>query len=164
MLLSCEAALNTIFGYKPVPKGGTFELKRFVFLTSNPNKEYDGADFSGRKDIKQGDERNISPTFFRPSDVTVGADGAIYFADWFDPRIGASSHLDESFSGTIYRVAPKGFKPNNPEINLSRTEGQINALRSPAINTRYLGFRALKEEKNKSLSTSANNWMMVING
>lgn len=150
MLLSCEAALNTIFGYKPVPKGGTFELKRFVFLTSNPNKEYDGADFSGRKDIKQGDERNISPTFFRPSDVTVGADGAIYFADWFDPRIGASSHLDESFSGTIYRVAPKGFKPNNPEINLSRTEGQINALRSPAINTRYLGFRALKEEKNKS--------------
>ena len=55
LLLSCEAALNTIFGYKPVPKEGTFELERFVFLTSNPGKEYDGADFSGRKEITKNE-------------------------------------------------------------------------------------------------------------
>ncbi len=149
LLLSCEAALNTIFGYRPVPKGGTFELERFIFLTSNPGKEYDGADFSGRKEIKKEDKNKISPTLFRPSDVTVGPDGAIYFSDWFDPRIGASSHLDESFSGTIYRIAPKGFKPKIPKINLSSTKGQIEALRSPAINTRYLGFRALKDQRKK---------------
>ena len=165
LLLSCEAALNTIFGYKPVPEGGTFELERFVFLTSNPGKEYDGADFSGRKEIKQGEDSKISPTFFRPSDVTVGPDGAIYFADWFDPRIGASSHLDESFSGTIYRVAPKGFKPKIPKIDLTNINGQITALRSPAINTRYLGFKSLKSQGEKASNyvfkqlDDANKWI-----
>ncbi|MCP4923809.1 MAG: hypothetical protein GY915_07255, partial [bacterium] len=136
--------------YRPVPRGGTFELKRFVFLTSNPGKEYDGADFSGRKEIKKEDKNKISPTLFRPSDVTVGPDGAIYFSDWFDPRIGASSHLDESFSGTIYKIAPKKFKPRIPKIDLSSIKGQIEALRNPAINTRYLGFRALKDQGGKA--------------
>ena len=82
--------------------------------------------------------------------MTVCPDGAIYFSDWFDPRIGASSHLDESFSGTIYRIAPKGFKPSIPKIDLSTIEGQIEALRSPAINTRHLGFRALKGHGKKA--------------
>ena len=149
LLLSCEAALNTIFGYKPVPKEGTFELERFVFLTSNPGKEYDGADFSGRKEITKNENGKISPTLFRPSDVTVGPDGAVYFSDWFDPRIGASSHLDESFSGTIYRVAPKGFKPKAPKIDLKNVKGQIMALRSSAINTRHLGFQSLKSQGEK---------------
>ena len=142
LLLSGEAALNTILGYQPTPKGGTFALKRFDFVTTNPEKEFEGADFAGPPKNGTG----ISAKHFRPSDVTVGSDGAIYFCDWFDPRVGASSHLDESFSGTIYRIAPPGFKPVIPTIDLATTEGQIKALCSPAIHTRYLGFRALKAE------------------
>lgn len=141
-LLSCDTALNTILGYRPTPKAGTFTLDRFDFLTSNPEKKYDGADFVGGSKKKTFDK--ITPTFFRPSDVTVGVDGAIYFCDWFDPRVGASSHMDDSFSGTIYRIAPPNFKPVVPVIDLTTTEGQIAALRSPAVHTRYLGFRALK--------------------
>jgi putative membrane-bound dehydrogenase-like protein len=145
LLLSCDAALNTILGYRPEPKAGTFGLKRFDFLTSNPDKRYDGVDFvGGARENTTVDK--ITPTLFRPSDVTVGPDGAIYFCDWFDPRIGASSHMDESFSGTIYRIAPPDFKPVVPSFDLATTGGQIAALRSPAINTRYLGFRALRDQ------------------
>jgi putative membrane-bound dehydrogenase-like protein len=143
LLLSCDATLNTILGYKPTPKAGTFKLERFDFVTSNPEKQYDGSDFVGGS-LKNKTIDKVAPTFFRPSDVTVAPDGAIYFCDWFDPRIGASAQLDESFSGTIYRIAPRNFKPIVPKIDLATTEGQIAALRSPAINTRYLGFRALK--------------------
>lgn len=147
-LLSCDAALNTILGYKPAPRAGTFQLARFNFVTSNPERNYEGTDFSRsatpREKNKTTDE--TSSTLFRPSDVTVGPDGAIYFCDWFDPRIGASAHLDESFSGAIYRIAPPHFKPVVPEIDLTTTEGQIAALRSPAVNTRHLGFRALKAQ------------------
>jgi putative membrane-bound dehydrogenase-like protein len=146
LLLSCDAALNTILGYKPTPMGGTFKLERFDFLTSNPEKKYAGADFAGGTPRKNAPVGKISPTLFRPSDVTVGPDGAIYFCDWFDPRIGASSHMDDSFSGTIYRIAPKDFKPVIPKLDLATTGGRIAALRSPAINTRYLGFRALKAQ------------------
>ena len=146
LLLSCEAGRNTLFGYIPSPRAGTFNLERFDFVTSNPEKRFEGADFTKDNPKKNSNVDATAPTFFRPSDVTVGPDGAIYFCDWFDPRIGASAHLDESFSGTIYRIAPRRFRPAIPKFDLATTVGQIAALRSPAINTRHLGFRALKAQ------------------
>jgi putative membrane-bound dehydrogenase-like protein len=148
LLLSCDAALNTILGYKPTPRAGTFDLEHFDFVTTNPEREYDGADFTRGNPQKDKADiiANLAHTFFRPSDVTVGPDGAIYFCDWFDPRVGASAHLDDSFSGAIYRIAPQNFKPAIPKLDLKSIDGQIAALRSPAINTRYLGFRALKAQ------------------
>ena len=52
--------------------------------------------------------------------------------------------MDGSFSGTIYRIAPRNFKPVIPPVDLTTIEGQITALRSPAVNVRHLGFRGLK--------------------
>ena len=144
LLLSCEAARNTLFGYRPEPRAGTFDLERFDFVTSNPQKRFGGTDFSAGEPAGSPSPDVVARTCFRPSDVTVGPDGAIYFCDWFDPRIGASAHLDESFSGTIYRIAPRGFRPVVPEFDLGTIGGQITALRSPAVNVRFLGFRALR--------------------
>ena len=155
LLLSCDTAINTILGYKPTPRAATFALERFDFVTTNPERQYDGTDFSGGNPRENKTVDQLAPTFFRPSDVTVGPDGAIYFCDWFDPRVGASAHLDESFSGTIYRIAPRDFKPIVPAIDLSTTEGQIAALRSPAVNTRYLGFRALRAQGDTALPAVA---------
>ncbi len=149
-LLSCDTALNTILGYRPKPAAGTFELNRFHFLTANPLKRYDGADFVGGGP-KNRDIEKIAPSFFRPSDITVGPDGAIYFCDWFDPRVGGSGHMDSSFSGTIYRVAQHGFKPVIPAVNTATLAGQIAALRSPAVNVRYLGFRGLRAAGERAL-------------
>jgi putative heme-binding domain-containing protein len=70
----------------------------------------------------------------------------VYVSDWFDPRTGGHSDLDETCSGAIYRIAPKNFKSQVPDLKLDTLEGQIAALKSPAINTRHLGFTRLKAQ------------------
>ena len=149
LFLTCEPGRNTVFGFYPKPEGAGFKLERFDFLTSNKEGEFAGADFKGGKvneDFK---------TRFRPSDVMVGADGAIYVADWFDPRVGGHSDLDATLSGAIYRIAPKGFKPKVAKFDLTKTGGQIAALKSPAINVRSLGQIALKAGGEKSIAPVA---------
>jgi putative membrane-bound dehydrogenase-like protein len=150
LLLACEAGRNVIFGYFPKPDGAGFKLERFDFITSNKEKEFAGSDFVGGKNPK-GEMK----TLFRPSDVTVGPDGAIYLADWFDPRVGGHSDLDKTTSGTIYRIAPKGFKSRVPKIDLATVAGQIEALRSPAVNVRNSGFTRLKAQGEKAVPAVA---------
>lgn len=149
-LLSCEAGRNVVFGYKPKAAGAGYELKRSDWLTTNKTGEYAGTDFHrGTKEMQN--VQDASPLLFRPSDVCVGADGAIYVTDWFDPRVGGHGDMDETCSGTIYRIAPKGFKPNNPKVDLKTIDGAITALRSPAKNVRWTGFVALKKQGEKAL-------------
>jgi len=138
LLLACEAGKNVVFGYLPKPDGAGMKLERFDFFTSNKEKEWAGSDFLG------GKATGILKTKFRPSDVCVGPDGAIYVADWFDPGVGGHATRDNSLSGTIYRIAPKEFKSVMPKIDLATVAGQIAALRSPSPNVRAGGFNRLK--------------------
>ncbi|AOS43506.1 hypothetical protein Verru16b_00551 [Lacunisphaera limnophila] len=140
LLLSAEAARNTIFGYKPQAAGAGFKLERMHFATSNPGQDLAGTD------ALRGKTSSEINTFFRPSDVMVGPDGAVYIADWFDPRVGGHQDFDNLTAGAIYRVAPKGFKSVVPTFDLATTAGQLTALRSPAVNVRALGFNALKAQ------------------
>jgi putative membrane-bound dehydrogenase-like protein len=142
MFLACEAGRNVVFGYMPKLDGAGFKLERFNFVTTNEEEDFAGSDFIGGNNSVT----NETKTLFRPSDVAVGPDGAIYITDWYDGRVGGHQDLDDTCSGTIYRVAPKGFKPKVPQLNLSTTEGQIAALQSPAVNVRNLGFTALKSK------------------
>jgi putative membrane-bound dehydrogenase-like protein len=132
LLLSCEPGRNTVFGYFPKPDGAGFKLERFDFLTSNPEGKFVGSDFIGGATTVT---RELH-TLFRPSDVMVGADGAIYVADWFDPRVGGHATMDDTLAGTIYRIAPKGFKPKVPKTDLTTLDGAVAALKSPAVNVR----------------------------
>lgn len=131
LLLSGEAARNVIFGYYPKPKGAGFELERFNFFKAT---------------------NATNANYFRPSDVMVGADGAIYVADWYDAGVGGHQMKDKDFSGAIYRITPKGENLLTPEIDLNTIEGQILALKSPANNVRNLGFLRLKAQGDKALS------------
>jgi putative membrane-bound dehydrogenase-like protein len=137
LLVSAEAARNTLYGYFPKAEGAGYTLQRFDFLTSNAAQVFAGTDFKG------GKVNSEIQTFFRPSDVAVGPDGAIYVADWFDPRVGGHDDKDDTTSGAIYRIAPKGFKSVVPAFDLGSLEGQVSALRSPAVNVRALGANAL---------------------
>lgn len=151
LLLACEAGRNVVFGYFPKPAGAGFKLERFDFITSNKEKKFAGSDFlGGGKSVT-----NEIPTLFRPSDVCVGPDGAIYVADWFDPQVGGHGDRDNTTSGTIYRVAPKGFKSKVPKIDLATIEGQIAALKSPAVNVRNGGFVKLKAQGEKAVPAVA---------
>ena len=134
MLLSCEALRNVVYGYFPKPQGAGFALERFDFLRAKRADEFEA----------DGETKAEGATWFRPSDVAVGPDGAIYVADWFDARVGGHRMSDPLLAGTIYRIAPKGKKLNIPEFNPDTVEGQITALKSPTNNVRNIGFTRLK--------------------
>lgn len=140
MIVNCEAARNVLFGYMPQPDGAGFKLARFDLLTTNQEQKLSGVDSLA------GKISNDLKTWFRPSDAVVGPDGAIYVADWFDPRVGGHQDLDNATRGAIYRIAPKGFKSVIPKFDLATTAGQITALKSPAVNVRALGFTRLKAQ------------------
>jgi putative membrane-bound dehydrogenase-like protein len=137
LLLSCESARRVVWGYLPVPEGAGFKLERFSFF--DPNREGVETDLRG---------------WFRPADVAVGADGAIYVADWFDPGVGGHRMRDKSGSGTIYRIVPKGAMPVTPKIDLTTTAGQIAAMKSPSPNVRYLGLEKLAANGEASLKAA----------
>ncbi len=140
MLLSAEAGRNVVFSYKPEPSGAGYRLPRTDFISTfpqvDPNYKWDAATTDTRK-------------WFRPSDVAVGPDGAIYIADWYDPVVGGHQMQDHKGYGRIYRITPKGKTLKVPKLDLRTTQGQIAALLNPAVNVRMLGFDALAEQGEK---------------
>ena len=148
MLLSADAGRNIVFGFHPKPSGAGFALERFEMVSSlaTPNANY----IWDRIDDK--DRRK----WFRPSDVAVGADGALYVADWFDSVVGGHQMNDRQGHGRIYRIAPKGRKLTTPAIDLRTTAGQVQALLSPAVNVRGSGFERLKANGAEALPAVKN--------
>ena len=138
--LAAEAGRNEIFSYQPARQGAGFALDRKIFMTSNVKQQYAGSDFIGGNTTAKG----ALETLFRPSDIAVGPDGALYVSDWIDARVGGHQDLDETVSGAIYRIAPKGFVSKVPAFDASTIDGLITALRSPAVNVRAIGFEGLK--------------------
>ena len=138
---AADAGRNEIFAYRPTRRGAGFDLgERKVFVTTNPSRRYAGSDFAGGNTTAKG----APETLFRPSDVAVGPDGALYVSDWIDPRVGGHVDLDDSTAGAIYRIAPKGFVSRIPTFDPTTIDGLITALRSPAVNVRAIGAMGLK--------------------
>jgi putative membrane-bound dehydrogenase-like protein len=145
-VISCEPARNVLFGYHPKLEGAGITLpQRDIFLTSNPKKNFAGADFASAGRI------NGLINLFRPSDVCIGPDGAIYVADWFDARVGGHGTRDVGQTGAIYRIAPKDAKLSIPNFDINTIAGQIEALKNPSPNVREIGRARLEKAGEKAL-------------
>ncbi len=139
-LFVAEPGRNVIFAYRPERDGAGFRLVRHDFMATNSEGQWAGTDFNGGP---QSATAELS-TLFRPSDVAIGPDGALYVSDWIDPIVGFHQDLDDATSGAIYRVAPRKTPAVAPHFDASTIDGLIEALRSPAINVRSIGFTGLK--------------------
>jgi putative membrane-bound dehydrogenase-like protein len=137
LLLAADAGRNIVFGYHPKPKGAGFSLDQREAFISSVAKDNTGYVWHEVED----DDRK----WFRPSDVVVGTDGALYVADWYDPIVGGHRMMDKEGFGKIYRIAPKKKELSKPTYDLSTTAGQIEALRSPALHVRAQAMEKLQE-------------------
>jgi len=122
-VLNADAGRNLVYAHFPRPSGAGFEMERTVLIQPKDSLE--------------------RATWFRPSDVAVGTDGAVYVADWFDPGVGGHQARDREAYGRIVRIAPTGDRTPAPKIDLETPEGLVGALTSPAVNVRAAGWLGL---------------------
>ena len=80
---------------------------------------------------------------FRPSDMEIGGDGALYVLDWQNPIIGHMQHnlrdpSRDHLHGRIYRVTAEG-RDAQPVVKLDKasTADVVAALGSPTLAERY---------------------------
>jgi len=106
---------------------------------------------------------------FRPIDVKMGPDGAIYIADWYNPII---QHGEVDFRdprrdhthGRIWRVTAKG-RPlvKKPELVNAKTEELLEHLKDPEDWTRQQAKRVLKERGNvKEILPLLESWIKSL--
>lgn len=106
-------------------------------------------DGSGFKSMQLPKLVRSSDTSFRPVDVSVGPDGAMYLCDWFNPVIG---HYQASYAdprrdrkhGRIWRITAKGRAPvKQPKLAGMKPAELLEQLKSPERWTRYQAKRLL---------------------
>jgi putative heme-binding domain-containing protein len=105
---------------------------------------------------------------FRPIDVRMGPDGAIYIADWYNPIIqhGEVDFRDprrDHVHGRIWRVTAKGrLLVNKPELVNATTAEVVEHLKDPEEWTRTNAKRVLKERGAKEVIPALVAWVAAL--
>src|SRR2546429_126796 len=83
-VIRCDAGPGVVRAYPVLPDGAGYKAQITDILTTDDK-------------------------WFRPADVCVAPDGAIYVADWNDAGVGGHNMADQSLekmTGRVYRVSP----------------------------------------------------------
>jgi putative heme-binding domain-containing protein len=102
---------------------------------------------------------------FRPSDLRVGPDGAIYFLDWHNPIIGHMQHnlRDPSRDrehGRIYRVTYEGRPLSKPvAIAGQPIDKLLDVLKQPEDRVRYRARIELTGRDSDQVIAAAKRWV-----
>jgi putative heme-binding domain-containing protein len=102
---------------------------------------------------------------FRPSDIKIGPDGAIWFIDWQNPIIGHLQHAIRDPSrdrthGRIYRVTYEG-RPllQSPPIAGQPIDKLLDVLKEPENRVRYRARTELAARDSNHVVAAAKKWM-----
>ena len=125
----------------------------------------DGSGYSSRE---QAELIKTNHGAFRPIDVKMGPDGAIYIADWYNPIIqhGEVDFRDprrDQTHGRIWRVTAKG-RPlvERPKLVGAPVESLLEALKAPEDWTRHMARRVMKERGAKEVLPVLSGWLSRI--
>lgn len=115
---------NAVYWHKMEPNGSTFKARH-------------GGDFLIAND-----------PWFRPVDLTLGPDGSVYVADWYDKR---AAHLDpidnwDKTNGRVYKIEYQGTKPVPPfDLRTKTSLELVELLKHPNAWWRRQARRILAE-------------------
>jgi putative membrane-bound dehydrogenase-like protein len=124
---------NAVYWHKMEPSGSTFKASH-------------GGDFVVAND-----------TWFRPVDLTLGPDGSVYIADWYDKR---AAHLDpidnwDKTNGRVYKIEYQGTKPMPPFDLRTKTSAElVELLKHPNAWWRRQARQLLLERPDSSVNES----------
>ena len=101
---------------------------------------------------------------FRPSDMEIGGDGALYVLDWQNPIIGHMQHnlrdpSRDHLHGRVYRVTAEG-RETQPVLKLDKasTAEVVAALGSPTLAERYRARLELTGRNPAGVIAAVNVW------
>ena len=136
----CEPANNLIHRDRLEPNGAIFRAAR----------AHADCEFLASTDI-----------WFRPVNLTVGPDGALYIVDFYreaietplslPPEIKKKMNLESRGRGRIWRVVPEGTKPaRTPNLRQATAEELVKQLSNPNSWRRLTAQRLLVERQDRS--------------
>ena len=92
---------------------------------------------------------------FRPVDIKVGPDGAIYVADLYEPQISHREHFSgqvDKTTGRIYRLQAKGAKPTTVgDLGKLTSDALVEVLRHPNKWHRQMALRLLGDRRDRNI-------------
>jgi putative heme-binding domain-containing protein len=109
--------------------------------------------------VKSSDEN------FRPADVEIGPDGAIYFTDWHNPIIGHMQHNlrdpnRDRVHGRVYRVTWEGRPLEKPApIAGQPIPALLELLKDPDNRVRYRARIELSARPTSEVIAAARHWL-----
>lgn len=132
-----------LFGIEPLqgrvvmseitPRGSTYETKDLGFPVTTTDRQ------------------------FRPVDIKLGPDGAIYIADFYEPQISHSEHFSgqiEKDTGRIYRLRAKSHRSTLKNLAIVPTMQLLEMIADQDRSTRHLVVQELVQRDDKFIRTA----------